>query len=162
MDLRQWYSVFYRRQSRRRMLRNLGIVAGAGLSLDVGILAVKKVAASMAGGDSIPIGHVLIACQENRSFDEYFGYYPRAGSFGIPAGYSQPDGNGGTVTPHHYFFPFSADNSHTWKAIHSEWDNGAMDGFVTTDGSNALGYYDGSDLPYYYSLADAFTLCGNY
>src|SRR5439155_23904863 len=47
-------------------------------------------------------------------------------------------------------------------AIHSEWNRGAMDGFVTTDGSAALGYYDGSDLPYYYGLANAFTLCGNY
>jgi phospholipase C len=25
-----------------------------------------------------------------------------------------------------------------------------------------MGYYDGSDLAYYYSLADQFTLCGNY
>jgi len=37
-----------------------------------------------------------------------------------------------------------------------------MNGFYTTDGREALGYYDGSDLPYYYALADAFTLCGNY
>jgi phospholipase C len=162
MDLRQWYNVFYKRQSRRRMLRNLGIVAGAGLSLDVGLVAIKHAAASITDGNPIPINHVLIACQENRSFDEYFGYYPRAGSFGLPAGYSQPDGNGGTVTPSHYFFPFSTDNSHTWQDIHSEWDKGAMDGFYTTDGSNALSYYDGSDLPYYYTLADSFTLCGNY
>ena len=37
-----------------------------------------------------------------------------------------------------------------------------MDGFYTTDGSTALNYYDGSDLSYYYSVADTFTLCGNY
>jgi len=37
-----------------------------------------------------------------------------------------------------------------------------MNGFYTTDRSGALGYYDGSDLPYYYALADSFTLCGNY
>lgn len=37
-----------------------------------------------------------------------------------------------------------------------------MDGFYTADGSTALGYYDGSDLSYYYALADNFTLCGNY
>ncbi len=37
-----------------------------------------------------------------------------------------------------------------------------MDGFYTTVGSDALGYYDGSDIPYYYALADSFTLCGNY
>jgi phospholipase C len=37
-----------------------------------------------------------------------------------------------------------------------------MDGFYTTDGSLALGYYDATDLAYYYSLADHFTLCGNF
>ena len=39
---------------------------------------------------------------------------------------------------------------------------GAMDGFYTTDGNNALGYYDSSDIAFYYGLADSFTLCGNY
>src|SRR5579883_1020725 len=159
MDPRQWFNT---RQTRRKALRNLGILAGAGLSIDAGIRAVSRVAASMPGSNVNPIDHVLVACQENRSFDHYFGYYPRAGRFGVPANYSQPDGNGGTVTPHHNFFPITGDNSHTWQDIHKEWDNGKMDGFYTTDGSNALGYYDGSDLPYYYALANAFTLCGNY
>ncbi len=159
MDPRQWFNT---RQTRRKALRNLGILAGAGLSIDAGIRAVSRVAASMPGSNVNPIDHVLVACQENRSFDHYFGYYPRAGRFGVPANYSQPDGNGGTVTPHHNFFPITGDNSHTWQDIHKEWDNGKMDGFYTTDGSNALGYYDGSDLPYYYALANAFNLCGNY
>lgn len=156
MDLQQWFSV---RQSRRRAIRNLSILAGIGLSIDAGVFAARAVSAS---SQSNPIGHILIASQENHSFDTYFGYYPRAGAYGVPHGYSQPDGHGGTVTPHHYFFPFVWDTSHTWQDIHREWDKGAMDGFYTTDGSDALGYYDGSDLTYYYALADAFTLCGNY
>ena len=43
-----------------------------------------------------PIRHVIISCQENRSFDHYFGFAPQvqAGGYGPPAGYSQPDGNG--------------------------------------------------------------------
>jgi len=52
--------------------------------------------------------------------------------------------------------------SHSWQAIHSEWDTGKMDGVYTTDGTNAMGYYNGSDLSYYYWLAQNFTLCGNY
>src|SRR5579884_2708228 len=102
------------------------------------------------------------SCQENRTFDHYFGYYPHAGAFGVPANYSQPDGNGGTVTPHHFDFSITGDPSHTWQSIHSEWDRGKMDRFYTTDGDDALGYYDGSDLGYYYALAGAFTLCGKY
>lgn len=115
-----------------------------------------------AAGDGSAITHVLIACQENRTFDTYYGYYPNAGTFGIPANYSQPDGSGGSVTPLHATQASTQDINHTWSAIHSEWDNGQMDGFMTTDGANAMIYYDGSDLPYYYALANAFTLCGNY
>ena len=160
----QWFN---RRQSRRQMLQKLGVFAGIGLSLEAGAFTVNKAFASKVlswdGADSAnPINHILVACQENRTFDEYFGYYPRAGKFGIPANYSQPDGNGGSVTPQHNFLPFSTDPSHSWQSIHSEWNSGKMNGFYTTDGSVALSYYDGSDLQYYYALANYFTLCGNY
>ncbi len=159
MDLQQRFTM---RLSRRRAIRNLGILAGAAFSIDAGIFTARKVAPSIDASSSNPVHHILIACQENHSFDNYFGYYPRAGKYGVPSNYSQPDGNGGKVTPHHNFLPVGLDLSHAWQSIHSEWDNGAMDGFYTTDGSDALGYYDGSDLSYYYALADAFTLCGNY
>ncbi|MDQ6661372.1 MAG: alkaline phosphatase family protein [Chloroflexota bacterium] len=150
------------RQTRRRTLQQLGLLAGAGLTLGTGVVAARKAMAAAAQDVANPINHILIACQENRTFDEYFGYYPKAGAFGIPAHYSQPDGHGGTVTPYHFFLPLSFDLSHSWQDIHKEWNNGAMNGFYTTDGSSALGYYDGSDLAYYYALADSFTLCGSY
>jgi phospholipase C len=159
MNLRDWFN---RRQSRRKALQTIGMIAGAGLAVDAGVLAVEKVTAAARRSQANPIQHVLIACQENHAFDNYFGYYPNAGSFGVPANYSQPDGNGGTVTPQHALFPITSDPSHTWQAIHSEWDHGKMDGFYTADGSTAMDYYDGSDLQYYYGLAGAFTLCGNY
>ncbi len=159
MDLRNWFN---ERLSRRRALRTLGLVAGAGIAADAGVLTVERVTASALSSQPNPIQHVLVACQENRSFDNYFGYYPNAGKFGVPANYSQPDGNGGTATPSHTIFPFTSDISHTWQTIHNEWDKGRMDGFYTADGSDALSYYDGSDLQYYYGVAGAFTLCGNY
>src|SRR5947208_10333822 len=123
---------FNRRQSRRRMLQKLGVLAGAGLALDVGIFTINQVRASMPRGainSANPVNHVLVACQENHTFDEYFGYYPRAGSFGIPAHYSQPDGHGGSVTPHHNLLPVSNNPSHSWQSIHSEWNNAKMNGF---------------------------------
>src|SRR5947209_3605412 len=161
MDLQEWFS---RRRSRRRMLQGLGTLAGAGLALEAGIFTLNKAHAFTVDDNATPnpINHVLIACQENRTFDDYFGYYPRAGKFGLPANYALPDGKGGTVTPHHNSFPISNNPSHSWQSIHSEWNKGAMDSFYTADGSTALGYYDGSDLPYYYALADNFTLCGSY
>jgi phospholipase C len=52
---------------------------------------------------------------------------------------------------------------------HQSWNNGAMDGFVSSrlsiDSNEAIlsmGYYTRADLPYYYALADAFTICDNY
>jgi phospholipase C len=37
-----------------------------------------------------------------------------------------------------------------------------MDGFYTTDGIDCMGYYTGTELPYYYSLFPDSTLCANY
>jgi len=114
---------------------------------------------------STPIEHVIICCQENHSFDSYYGSYSGLpAGYGIPAGYTQPDGQGGTVAPFHFtdLTTDGIDPTHDWAAIHAEWDNGNMDGFYTTDGKTALGYYESTDLPYYYSLLPQFTLCANY
>jgi phospholipase C len=157
MDLQQF---FYRRQSRRKVLRQFGTLAGMSLALDACSWNDPPPTSTSTALDSIQ--HVIIACQENHSFDMYFGHYPRAGKFGIPSSYSQPDGRGGTVKPHHFSSPTSADIDHSWPTIHREWNHGAMDGFFTADGPTALGYYDGFDLAYYYALGDSFTLCGNY
>jgi phospholipase C len=113
---------------------------------------------------ALPIKHVIIASEENRSFDHYFGYYPPAvaAGYGVPAGWGQPNGQGGTAHPSHLGSPISKDPNHQWNDIHAEWDSGKMDGFYTTNGQVALGYYDASDLSYYYALANRFTLCTNY
>src|SRR5579884_965407 len=155
MDIEQWVSA---PRSRRSAMRQLGVLAGVGLTGELGVSAIKRVMAAEAN----PISHVLIASQENRTFDTYFGRYPRAGAFGFSPDYAVPDGKGGTVKPHLVHSPMTRDISHSWQDIHREWNKGRMDGFYTTDGSSALGYYNSSSLRYYYSLADAFTLCGNY
>src|SRR5260221_11943960 len=123
MDLQQW---FREPQSRRHMLRHLGLFAGATLALDAGIVAVSRTMASIHRTDANPIKHILIACQENRTFDEYYGYYPRAGEFGVPANYAQPDGNGGGVTPHNNFLSGSLVISHTCPDMFSECNNVTM------------------------------------
>ena len=100
--------------------------------------------------------------QENRSFDHYYGFAPFVGTYGVPAGYKQPDGQGGLVAPEHFKSLSTPDISHTWRAMHSEYHGGAMDGFYTTHGVNALGYYTEADLSFYYSLFKSSTLCVNY
>src|SRR5438046_2506934 len=88
-DLQQYFEI---RQTRRRVLQQLGALAGVGMALDAcgsTPSPKKSVTPTSSGRGSIEsIKHIVIACQENRSFDTYFGYYEKAGKFGIPAVYS--------------------------------------------------------------------------
>ena len=138
-DLQHYLEI---RQTRRRVLQQLVTLTGAGLALDAcGSTPSTKtnLTPTPSGPGSIEsIKHIVIACQENRSFDTYFGYYEKARNFGIPAGYSLPDGKGGKATPHKFHSYDTADIKHDWQTIHSEWDNGKMDGFYITDGASSL------------------------
>jgi phospholipase C len=127
------------------------------------------------------IEHVVIFIQENRSFDHYFGSYRGVRGFSDQsAAFQQPDPANTTNAPIGFLLPFHLDTSttnaacthditHDWVPQHQSWDNGAMDGFVSSrlaidsnDAVLAMGYYTRADLPYYYALADAFTICDNY
>lgn len=145
---------------RRTFLRGAGIAVAAGVGGSQLLRASARAATSASG--SIPIRHIIVDCQENRSFDHYYGFAPFAGSFGVPPGYSQPDGHGGVVTPFHFTSLTTPDIGHSWSAMHAAYDGGAMDGFYTTNGINCMGYYTAQDLPFYYSLFSNFTLCANY
>src|SRR5437868_3379324 len=152
--------LFETRQSRRDALRTLGALGAVSLTLEA--CGSNNSGPIAKNPDLNTINHVVIAIQENRTFDTYFGAYSKAGKFGIPANFAVPNGKGGKVKPYHFTSRITSNIMHDWKAIHGEWDKGAMDGFYTTDGNNALGYYDSSDIAFYYGLADSFTLCGNY
>ncbi len=127
------------------------------------------------------IQHVVILIQENRSFDHYFGSYRGVRGFGDQsAAFQQPDPSNLSSPPVGKLLPFhlnaasinsacTPDITHDWVPQHQSWDNGAMDGFVTSrlpinanDAVLTMGYYNRSDLPYFYALADAFTICDNY
>lgn len=127
------------------------------------------------------IEHVVIFIQENRSFDHYFGSY--RGVRGLSeksSAFEQPDSANNSNPPIGQLLPLHLDTAttnaacthditHDWVPQHQSWDNGAMDGFVNSklainanDAILTMGYYNRADLPYYYALADAFTICDNY
>jgi phospholipase C len=151
-------SFFQHRIGRRDLLKGAGALGVAGLTAPL-FSAAKALAGSPK---SNPIKHVVVDMQENRSFDHYYGFAPFAGAYGVPAGYSQPDGHGGAVAPYHFASLSTPDIGHSWGAMHSEYDRGKMDGFYTTDGINSMGYYTQADLPFYYSLFQSSSLCTNY
>jgi phospholipase C len=138
-------------------------------------------------GADIPIDHVIVIMQENRSFDTYLGRlvaqgYYASGDFSEgdaghgsgfsrsdavdvpPAGWSNPDADGGIVTPHpddeHCFTA-----NHSWEAEHDDYDDGRLDHFVTQnepDGQRTFFYEDDTVIPFYYALADAFAIGDRY
>src|ERR1700757_985012 len=127
------------------------------------------------------IEHVVILIQENRSFDHYFGSYRGVRGFSDQSmAFDQPNPANTTNSPVGALLPFHLDTSrtnaacthnitHDWVPQHQSWNNGAMDGFVTSrlpinsnDAVLSMGYYTRADIPYYYALADGFTICDSY
>jgi phospholipase C len=131
------------------------------------------------------IEHVVVLMQENRSFDHYFGAMPGVRGFSDPTAISgvfkQPDAD----NPDGYLYPFHADThstsaqnlpstNHDWAPQHDSWNNGAMNGFVSSRINTKIDSYDGSagqysmayfkrdDIPFQWALADAFTICDGY
>jgi phospholipase C len=164
-----------RRQStdaytRRRLLQKGG---AAGVAVLGGTLWATAPAAAQArlGADrKRRIRHLVISCQENRSFDHYYGFAPQVQARGLgPApGYTQPDAAGGKHAPFELAALTSSDPPHGWNAVHQQYNGGKMDGFYIAaqdqigDGNAAIPFYTAKELPFYYSLFRDSTLCANY
>jgi len=62
------------------------------------------------------------------------------------------------------------DITHDWGPQHYSWNSGRMDQFLEAhlavdgapNGFLTMGYFTRGDLPFYHSLADAFTICDAY
>jgi phospholipase C len=111
-----------------------------------------------------PIRHVVISCQENRSFDHYFGYARevQAAGFGPPSGYTQPGAGGARHAPFELKALSTPDPPHFWPAVHAQVDSGKMDGFYRSSGPTGIGYYTAKELPFYYGMFAEAGLCANY
>jgi phospholipase C len=108
-----------------------------------------------------PIKTIVVSCQENHSFDNYLGMYSR-----LPPGYGIPKTweNSG-ISPFHLtsLTGNGDDPNHDWTSTHEAYAGGKMTGFVSNgNGREAMGYYTSEDLPYYYALAEKYTLCAGY
>ncbi len=135
-----------------------------------------RIAASTTGTLS-DIEHVFVIIQENRSFDHYFGVRKNVLGFGDPnplrlssgkSVFYQPDNS-----PDGYTLPFhfdsrnaqgqcSLDPGHGWTIQHAMLNGGAMDGFARLNSTQVMGYFTREDIPWYYAVADKFTVCDHW
>ncbi len=117
---------------------------------------------------STPIKHFVFLMQENHTFDNYFG--TREGVDGLPEGTCMPLKPGRDtpcVEPFHIGDQAVVDLDHTSTAFEAQYADGAMDGFVRyftaldrprSQAELTMGYYDDTDLPYYWNIADNYVL----
>ena len=152
--------------------------------------AVLLALAAVPAGATVPrsihkIKHVVIIMQENRSFDNYFGAYPRAD--GIPgiAGHPGtipcvPDPReGGCQQPWHDSKDTNAGGPHMHVDAVKDIDEGKMDGFIGSVESSksfdtdkatcainlesptcvdVMGYHTAAEIPNYWKYAENFVL----
>lgn len=126
------------------------------------------------GTDLLPmIDHIVVLVMENHSYDNYFGMLGAEegrgdgftlGEDGRPMA-SNPDRDGTPVRA--FRFPTTGQPAEEpcpdWNATHRSWNEGRLDGFVTSgSGRTAMGYWTGDDLPFYWAFARAFPLCDRY
>jgi phospholipase C len=117
---------------------------------------------------AIPVQYVVVLMKENRGFDHLLGklHDIQPDVEAIPPTFQNLDKKSMPVTPFHETTTCVHDDpAHQWAAMHAQVNGGKMDGFVTsaasttpTDGHFVLGYYDKTDVPFYYWLASTFAL----
>jgi phospholipase C len=149
------------------------------LALQAMIDRAMAVPANRRTGSIADVGHVVIHMQENRSFDHYFGVLNGVRGLGDPRPLRLPGGRSvwaqpsaqhadGFVLPFHgdsrtsrSFMIDGADQSHQ-ENVHI-YNRGRYDRWGHTgEMQNRMLHFGPGDLPFYYALADAFTVCDAY
>ena len=111
-------------------------------------------------GKQLPIDHIILIMQENRSFDHYFSELNIPGLDVASRYITNPTSTGVPVQRFHFTTKCMGGGDHGWVTEHANLDDGANDGFVrdNNDSTTPMGYYDAGDLPYYYALATTFAI----
>lgn len=152
-----------------------------GASSLAGVASIPAAAAAREGrkprGSIEDVKHVVILMQENRSFDHYFGTLRGVRGFGDPRPVTLPSGKpvwaqhradrdgGRTAWP--FRLDYNTTNArcltgldHSWKDSQHRWRN--WDVWAEQKGPLTMAHLTRADIPYYYALADAFTVCDGY
>lgn len=170
--------------SRRSFLKRAAMVAGAaGVATGVPEAIQKAFAIDPTPGSTWKDAeHIVILMQENRSFDHALGTLQGVRGFNDPRAirqangnsvFLQSDANGNTFAPWRLDIK---DTRITWMGSISHarntqvgaWNHGHHNNWIDQKRSGhadaksvpmTMGHYTREDIPFYYALADAFTVC---
>jgi phospholipase C len=170
--------------SRREFLKKAALLAGGTSVWSTLPISIEKALAISPdpGTTFYDAEHVVLLMQENRSFDHCFGMLKGVRGFNDPLAISLPDKNPVWFQPDsagNRFAPFRLDMKdtkatwiggvpHSWEDQVDARNNGKYDGWIEAKRPGnkdykyiplTMGYYTREDIPFYYSLADAFTVC---
>lgn len=159
----------------------LGMTGGAAIaSLYPGLIErALAIAPAARTGTLQDIDHIVVHMQENRSFDHYFGMLDGVRGFGDPRPLRLPGGRTvwaqpSTQHPDGYVLPYHGDSKTTRSfkvdgadQSHQEnmwiFNRGRYDRWGhTNELHDRMLHYAAGDIPFYYALADAFTVCDAY
>jgi phospholipase C len=155
------------RISRRRFLQGAGATAGAAVLGGLG-----RTAAALAQGAALPppdasgVDHIVVLMMENRSFDHYLGWLPKAD--GRQKRLTYLDRAGVPHRTHHLAPEFQGcdhpDPDHSYEGGRIEYNGGAADGWLLAGDNDeyAIGYYTRQDLDFFGHAAPAWTACDRY
>ena len=171
-------------QTRRDFLKLAAMLSGAaGVSGFVPDSIKRAYAiAPDAGSTYLDAEHIVILMQENRSFDHALGTLRGVRGFNDPRAMRLPNGNSVFVQTDASGVSYAPwrldikDTKITWMGSipHSRnsqvdaWNEGRHDDWLEAKRSGnheysalpiTMGHYTREDLPFYYALADAFTVC---
>ena len=170
--------------TRRSFLKKASILSGGTGMLHVLPASIAKALAidPAPGSTYLDAEHIVLLMQENRSFDHTYGTLQGVRGFNDPRAIRLPNNNlvwlqsnekGETYAP----FRFDIKNTkitwmdslpHTWSDQVDARNNGKYDKWLQAKPSwkeeyknmpLTMGFYSRADIPFYYSLADAFTVC---
>jgi len=170
--------------TRRDFIKKAALLSGSAAFANILPASIQKAFAidPEAGSTWQDAEHVVILMQENRSFDHTFGMLKGVRGFNDPRAITLPNQNRvwlqtdelkKTYAPFRYNLK---DTKITWmSSLPHRWEDqvdarnqGKHDRWLEVKKSGnpeykqmplAMGYYTREDVPFYYALADAFTVC---
>jgi phospholipase C len=137
---------------------------GQSCAFHAGMLAAETLPGTAPVGSQIPIDHFVMIMHENRSFDHYFGDLQN-GADVSPLSVTNDGPDGKPIQRFHQTDYCFSDTAHGWDEVHTEINDGQMNGFPRANvagsdptGRRSMGYYNRADLPFFYGLADNFAI----